>query len=199
MQSQRGILVLCAVALFLAPACSSEKSDPYVGNMDDFSYAGRSNKQYGPSASGGSVQLADFKGRYVWIDFSAPWCPPCRQQASVIRGLEKKYPDKVVFITMMTSDQAVSSPASEHTARQWAKQYGLDPSHVAPTTEWARKIPQHILFSPLGQTLDWRIGLMRDAEIKAVIASHMRDWNRWYAENKDSPSVIMSDIGDLGD
>jgi thiol-disulfide isomerase/thioredoxin len=186
-------------ALVLSPACSSKQSDPYVGNMDDFSYAGRRDKQYGPSASSGTVRLADFKGQYVWIDFAAPWCAPCRQQASIMRSIEKAYPGKVVFLTMMTSDNSSSSPATEHTARQWANQYSLDPHHVLPTTEWARRIPQHILFSPLGQTLEWKIGLMRDVQIKATLASHMRDWNRWYAENKDSPSVIMSEIGDLGD
>ena len=199
MRSFRGLLILLIAAPVLAAGCSGEKSDPYVGNMNDFTYGGRRSKEYGPSAAGRTVRVADFKGRFVWIDFAAPWCPPCRRQAPIMRGLENSYGNKVAFLTMMTSDHSPSTPATAQTARQWAKQFGLDPGHVVPTGEWGRTIPQHIVFSPLGQTLDWKIGLMSDVQIRATLAEHMREWNRWYAENKDSPSVIMSDIGDLSD
>jgi len=199
MLSHRPLVVLLIATLTLSPACSGGKPDPYVGNMTDFSYGGRISKEYGPSASGRNIEIADFKGRFVWIDFAAPWCPPCRRQAPIVRDLEKSYGNKVVFITMMTSDASWSAPATEYTARQWAKQYGLDPAHVTPTSERARTIPQHIIFSPLGQTLDWNIGLMTDIQIRSALAKQMREWNQWYTENKNTPSVLLSEIGDLGE
>ena len=29
-----------------------------------------------------------FKGRFVWADYAAPWCDPCRNQAGIIKNLE---------------------------------------------------------------------------------------------------------------
>ena len=130
----------------------------------------------------------------MWVDYSAPWCAPCRRQAGIIKRLQKTFGNKVVFLTMMTSDASVNSSATPRTAEQWARQFGLDPASVIPTDEWARVIPQHVVFSPLGQTLDWQVGLRNEVQIKATVNKHMREWRRWYAENKDSPSVILSEI-----
>ena len=66
-------LIAVFAMLLVAGGCTSgNQPDPYVGNMDDFSYAGRRGKSYGPSASGKTIEMADFKGRFVWIDFTPP-------------------------------------------------------------------------------------------------------------------------------
>jgi hypothetical protein len=117
------------------------------------------------------------------------------RQSQIIRELEKDYGNRFVFITMLTSDTAPNSTATQRTAEQWSRRFGLAPNRVVPSQEWHRTIPQHIVFSPLGHTLEWRVGLMTDAEIRASLAKHTREWRRWYAENKDSPSVLLSEIG----
>jgi len=190
------VIPLMAVLAIAVCGCGKSESDPYVGNMHDFSYANRRGTVYGPSAAGGSIRLEDFKGRFVWVDYAAPWCGPCVRQSPIIRGLEKDYGERFVFITMLTSDASARSTATQHTAEQWSRRFGLTPSRVVPSQEGPRTIPQHVVFSPLGQTLEWRVGLMTDAEIRAVLVKHMREWRRWYAENKDSPSVLLSEIGE---
>ncbi len=188
------LIVVFAMLLVAGGCTSGSQPDPYVGNMDDFSYAGRRGKSYGPSASGKTIEMADFKGRFVWIDYSAPWCGPCLRQAGVIKQLEKSYGGKVVFITMMTSDHGVGKSATRQTAQQWSKQFGLDPDRVVPTDEWQRTIPQHVVFSPLGQTLYWKVGLLNDAQIRSVLGEHMSGWQSWYKENENSLSIMMSEI-----
>jgi thiol-disulfide isomerase/thioredoxin len=188
-------LIAVVATLLVAGGCTvGDQPDPYVGNMDDFSYAGRRGKSYGPSASGKTIQIADFKGRFVWIDYSAPWCGPCLRQARVIKQIEKAHGNKVVFITMMTSDHGPGRPATRQTARQWSKQFALEPDHVVPTDERHRTIPQHVVFSPLGQTLYWKVGLHNGAQIRSVLAEHMREWQSWYKENENSLSIMMSEI-----
>ena len=40
---------------------------------------------------GNHVKLSDFKGKVVFLDFWASWCPPCRNSIPAIKNLHKKY------------------------------------------------------------------------------------------------------------
>jgi len=40
---------------------------------------------------GGKVQLSDFRGKVIILDFFASWCPPCRQEIPDFIELQKRY------------------------------------------------------------------------------------------------------------
>ncbi len=43
--------------------------------------------------------LADFKGKYVYIDMWATWCAPCKREMPYLKELEKKFKDaQIVFL-----------------------------------------------------------------------------------------------------
>lgn len=191
-------LILLLSLVILEASCGGADGDPVVGNMDDFSYMGRRGVPYGPSASGADIDLAAFKGRFVWVDYSAPWCGPCVSQAPTIRSLEHAR-DDVVFLTVLVSDATPRNPATRATARVWAAQHRLDPEHVAAGREGVRYIPTHVLFSPMGQTLFRKSGLLNESQIRSVIDRQQRDWKDWYAENKNSMSVMLGEIGDASE
>lgn len=167
-------LILLGTLVFLS-ACDSETSskDPYLDNLDDTSYANRRDKSY-PAADGQALYFADFAGDFVWVDFAAPWCPPCAPQAQVIRRLEYTTPG-VAFVTMVTSDREPMSAATESTARAWAGRFRLDPARVAACGE-TRVIPSHMLFSPEGQLLYWSEGTHSMAQIQAVLSEEIPQW-----------------------
>jgi thiol-disulfide isomerase/thioredoxin len=57
------------------------------------------------SPAGQAVQLSDFKGKVVVLDFWATWCPPCRAEIPDFVALQKQYGDKGLVIVGVSLDQ----------------------------------------------------------------------------------------------
>ena len=186
----RRLIVSYLILLFLVVAAGCEtgghKTDGRVGNMDDFSYAGVRGSNYGQSANGNFVGAEEFEGKFVWVDYAAPWCGPCAPQASVIGKLDRTLGGKVVFLTVMTSDNEPFQEATRTTARLWAKRFGLNPDKVVAGRNSSLTIPQHVLFSPAGQTLYRETGLHSETLIKSTLATQMREWKAWNTQQASS-------------
>jgi len=67
--------------------------------------------------NGKKVNLADFKGRPVLINFWATWCPPCKQEIPVFIELQDKYRDQGFVVLGVSTDDpadALQKFAAEH-------------------------------------------------------------------------------------
>jgi thiol-disulfide isomerase/thioredoxin len=58
-----------------------------------------------PDINGNEVSLADFKGKYVYIDFWATWCGPCKIEIPALAKLVKQYSDKNIVIMSISVDR----------------------------------------------------------------------------------------------
>lgn len=43
---------------------------------------------------GDPITLAELRGKAVWINFWASWCPPCQQETPILRDLAERYRDR---------------------------------------------------------------------------------------------------------
>jgi len=77
---------LALAALFVLPAFAATSSGP----APSFKLSGR---------GGQSIDLAQFKGQVVMINFWATWCGPCRQEMPLLEDIYKKY--KPMGFTML--------------------------------------------------------------------------------------------------
>ena len=63
-----------------------------------FFYFGTANAQEAPSFSlkgdNGVVNLKDYRGKVVYLDFWASWCVPCRKSFPWMNEMQKKYQEK---------------------------------------------------------------------------------------------------------
>jgi len=183
--SFKGYCGMFLLASALIYGCGkAEPDNPYLGNMSDFSYGGQRKTGeilYRVNALREMVSVADFEGSFVWADYAATWCKPCVAQAQVIKGLENRFGDQVVFLTVMTSASAeFESIPTAKTARAWAQRFGLDPNRVvAANNLWAMRIPTHILYSPEGQTLYRFTGYLPADKIRSTLSQYMKDWENW--------------------
>ena len=53
-------------------------------------------------ATGKNVSLQDYKGKVVFINFWATWCPPCIAEMPSLQKLYNDYQNKVVFLFVTT-------------------------------------------------------------------------------------------------
>ena len=70
--------------------------------------------------NGTPIRLADLRGKAVWINFWASWCPPCQFETPTIRALDEKYRDRGLVIVAVQVQQTVQA------GRDYADRYGLE-------------------------------------------------------------------------
>src|SRR5436190_5343433 len=75
----RAVKGLALAALFVLPAFAASTSS---GPAPGFQLSGRNGK---------SIDLSQFKGQVVMINFWASWCVPCRQEMPLLEEIYKKY------------------------------------------------------------------------------------------------------------
>jgi thiol-disulfide isomerase/thioredoxin len=151
-----------------------------VGDMHDTSYAGQRNKVSRPNANDKMVMLQDWSGKFIWVDYAAPWCSPCGPQTQAVKSVASSVGSNVIFITVMTSDMGgYGDPATLTTAISWAEQFQLDKHHVLAANLTSMTVPKHILFSPDGHMLFEKTSSMSASDISTTLTQYMMDWNEW--------------------
>ncbi|RPF55888.1 TlpA disulfide reductase family protein [Aquisalibacillus elongatus] len=83
---------------------------------------------------GETVQLADFRGKKVFMNFWASWCDPCKDEMPDMQKLYEEYSDEVVILAVNTSE------SNKKNAVNFVNEYGLTfPVLFDETSEVAAK------------------------------------------------------------
>jgi len=70
---------------------------------------------------GQPIRLADLRGKVVWLNFWASWCPPCQQETPILRALDAKYRDRGLAIVGISVQETTPSDVEAY-----ADRYELD-------------------------------------------------------------------------
>lgn len=72
-----------------------------------------------PTASGSALSLRSLRGKVVYLNFFATWCPPCNDEAPALNALQKRYAARGLQIV------GVDELESAAKARSFVAKYGL--------------------------------------------------------------------------
>ena len=83
---------------------------------------------------GEPVELSDYFGNYLWVDYAAEWCSYCDQQTKILKALERKFSGHFDFLTVLTGTSKVMQPPTGDTAKDWGKKHKLNLKWLSPGT-----------------------------------------------------------------
>ncbi|WP_183573094.1 redoxin domain-containing protein [Mucilaginibacter sp. X5P1] len=104
------------------------------------------------------INLADFRGKYVLLDFWASWCGPCRAENPNYVKAYNKYKDKNFTILSVSLDR----PGKKDAWLAAIKHDGLEWTQVSDLKFWdnaaaklydVRSVPQNFLIDPTGKII----------------------------------------------
>ena len=70
---------------------------------------------------GSPIRLADLRGKAVWINFWATWCPPCQAETPVLRELAETYRDRGLELIAISVQETTPEDV-----KAYAERYELD-------------------------------------------------------------------------
>lgn len=103
-----------------------------------------------PENDGGVLKSAT--GMPMLADFSAEWCPPCRQMKPIFHKLQEEYKGKVELITVDVDEKP-----------ELAQRYNVS------------SIPTLVYISPEGKELYRTVGFQTEAIIRADITKYLTE------------------------
>ena len=111
-----------------------------------------------PQVGGGTIDLANLRGKPVWINFMATWCPPCQDEFPLMNGFAARYGDTglvVIAIDVREEEGAVAAFAEGLNA---TFPLGLDSDGAAANTWDAIALPVHFWIDAEGIVRDGAMG-----------------------------------------
>ena len=70
---------------------------------------------------GKPITLQALRGKVVWLNFFASWCPPCQQETPILRGLAAEYRDRGLAVVGISVQETTVGDV-----KAYAERYRLD-------------------------------------------------------------------------
>ncbi|MBU0483055.1 MAG: TlpA family protein disulfide reductase [Proteobacteria bacterium] len=125
---------------------------------------------------GNGWNLSDLKGKVVFVNFWATWCPPCRQEMPSMQSLYKTMPkEKFAMLTILSNDDP---GRAKNMARKMGYTFPIlqDPDSKAGTSYGITGVPETFIVGPDGILREKIIGAWdwESAQALAMLTQYIR-------------------------
>ena len=168
-----GVLIAAAVWFFDRPGeASSHSFTPSVAAQGAEPKIGKPAPDFELTMTDGTKQqLSSFKGKPVWINFWASWCPPCRAENPDIQDVYDANHDSNGLVLLAPAlGEATDSVTSYMDRADLHYPVGVDGDTQIAANYRVLGIPTHIFVDRDGIIRDMRIGAMSKKTMERMIA-----------------------------
>ena len=112
-----------------------------------------------PSLTPQPLRLSDFKGKVVFLNFWATWCPPCKEEMPSMERLHRRYKERGFTILAVSIDTGGSAPVAAF-VKKFGLTFpiGLDPEFVVAKQYAIRGLPSTFLIDKTGNIAAAAVG-----------------------------------------
>ena len=111
-----------------------------------------------PGVGGEPVNLADYRGRPVWVNFMATWCPPCQDELPLMAGFQARYDDTGLVVIAVDIKEDEPTVQAFFADLEIYFPVGLDLSGTAQAEWGAIALPVHFWIDEDGIVRDGALG-----------------------------------------
>lgn len=118
---------------------------------------------------GDVIDLADLRGKPVWINFFASWCPPCQEETPVLRDTYETYADDGLELVAVSVQETTAADVAAF-AERYSLPYtiGFDATSAVFNAYAGFGLPTHVFIDADGVIRHLRYGPI-DRETAAAI------------------------------
>ncbi len=152
------LTVSAGLAMMGSPALSIEAGQA----APDFELAGPK----------GPLQLSDYKGKTVYLDFWASWCGPCKQSFPWMNDMQSRYGAKGLRVVGINLDQKTDEARNFLNDTPAKFDVAFDASGKTPKTYAIKGMPTSVLIGPDGKVLMVHSGFKDES--RAELEQHIK-------------------------
>ena len=118
------------------------------------------------------IRLDALRGKVVWINFWASWCPPCQQETPILRELSDRYRDRGLEVIGISVQETSPDDLAAYARRyQLGYTIGFDGSGYVFRTYKVFALPTQFFIDPTGVIRQVINGPVDEAGAAALIES----------------------------
>lgn len=140
------------------------------------SYAGNKAPNFNLPAASGNIQLNQYKGKVVYLDFWASWCVPCRHSFPWMNDMQKKY--KAGGLEVVTINLDKKRALADRFLKEIPANFtvAFDPEGITAESYNVMGMPSSYLINRNGDIVYRHIGFQQNkaAELEAQIVKALK-------------------------
>lgn len=161
------LCLLLVSVLCVAPAAFSKSADQ---NIDVLSAKACPAKKLQATQ-----EFSAHKGQWLYVDFWASWCGPCRDTFPFMNELQKEYGDKLTILAISVDEDKTDADKFLKAFPATFPTY-IDTKGVCPETFKVKGMPSSYLISPEGKIVFAKTGFKKKSpqQVRAVLKKHIK-------------------------
>lgn len=122
---------------------------------------------------GNKVSLSDFRGQYVYLNFWASWCSPCKSEMPDIEKMHKEFKEEGLVVLAVDMGEGRAAVEEFIGSNGYTFRVLLDPDQSAAEKYGVTAIPASYFIDRDGNIAEKRVGALSEEQMRTIIQQMM--------------------------